>query len=117
MPNLLHYTNGVGHLIMSIFLTLVGLVLIIYPGLPASTNGVGVGIILAVQAAWLVPGAAKQVAHEVSKQVPAAVAAATAASQTMQAQPQPLQIATGKPTVEIVHDSSVTQKLKKVEKQ
>jgi hypothetical protein len=67
--NLLQYTNGIGHLIMSIFLTIVGLVLVIYPGLPATDSGVGIGIILAVQAAWIVPGAAKQVASEIVKQV------------------------------------------------
>lgn len=67
--NLLSYTNGVGHFAMSIFMTLVGLTLIVVPGLNSGAQGVGIGLILAVQAAWFVPGAAKQVAYEVSKQL------------------------------------------------
>lgn len=67
--NLLTYSNGYGHLIMSIFMTLVGLALILIPGVNSGAQGVGIGIILAVQAAWFVPGAAKQVATEVIKQM------------------------------------------------
>ncbi|SRR5579885_161408 len=116
MPNrMLEYTNGVGHLIMSIFMTLIGLLLIIYPGLPSSTNGVGIGVILAVQTAWFVPGAARQVAHEVAKQVPAAIAAATTGGLNPPATP-PNQVAAGHPTVEIVYDSTITSKLPKVGK-
>jgi hypothetical protein len=69
--NLLKYSNGTGHLIMSIFMTLVGLALILYPGLPSATQGIGIGLILAVQAAWFVPGAAKQVATEITKTISA----------------------------------------------
>lgn len=72
--NLLTYSNGYGHLIMSIFMTLVGLVLILVPGVNNGAEGVGIGIILAVQAAWFVPGAAKQVASEMVKQMQAAPA-------------------------------------------
>lgn len=61
------YTNGVGHLIMSIFFTLVGLFLIVYPGLDAGIKGVGIGLIGTVSAAWFIPGAAKQVATNVEK--------------------------------------------------
>ena len=68
--NLLNYTNGVGHLIMSVLMTMVGVALIVIPGLPAADAGVGIGLILSVQAAWFVPGAAKQVATEVAKQFP-----------------------------------------------
>lgn len=52
---------------MSIFLTLVGIALILYPGTPADAHGVGIGLILTVQGAWFIPGAAKQVATEVVK--------------------------------------------------
>lgn len=65
---ILKYTNGVGHLIMSIFMTLVGLALILVPNLNSGAQGVGIGLILAVQAAWFVSGGAKQVAYEVSQQ-------------------------------------------------
>src|SRR5258708_34335653 len=61
-------TNGTGPLFMSIFMALVGLTLILIPGVNSGVQGVGIGIILAVQAAWFVPGAAKQVATEVVKQ-------------------------------------------------
>ena len=64
------YTNGTGHLIMSVLMSLVGLTLILWPGLPAATTGVGIGLILTIQTAWFIPGAAKQVAHEVGKQIP-----------------------------------------------
>jgi hypothetical protein len=67
---MLTYTNGVGHLIMSIFMTLIGLALILYPGMSTATQGVGIGLIMAVQAAWFVPGAAKQVASEMVKLLP-----------------------------------------------
>lgn len=68
MSNLLKYTNGTGHLIMSILMTLVGLALILCPGLTAATQAVGIALILSVQTAWFVPGAARQVVHEVVKQ-------------------------------------------------
>lgn len=70
MKNILTYSNGWGHLVMSMFMTIVGIVLILYPGDPPSAQGVGIGLILAVQAAWFVPGAAKQVATEVVKALP-----------------------------------------------
>jgi len=56
---------------MSIFLTLIGVVLILYPGTPPDAHGVGIGLILTVQGAWFIPGAAKQVATEVVKAMPA----------------------------------------------
>jgi hypothetical protein len=68
MNNLLRYSNGVGHLIMSIFMTLIGLSLILIPGINVAAQGVGIGIILAVQAAWFIPGAARQAVNEVVKQ-------------------------------------------------
>ncbi len=82
MNNLLTYSNGYGHLIMSIFMTLVGLALILVPGVNTGAQGVGIGIILAVQAAWFVPGAAKQVAPEVVKQMNAPTPSITIPVQT-----------------------------------
>lgn len=63
------YTNGVGHLIMSIVMTCAGLALILLTT-DATMRGVGVTLILTVQAAWFVSGGAKQVAAEVIKQLP-----------------------------------------------
>ncbi|SRR5579885_622665 len=110
MLKLWKYSNGTGHLIMSILMTLVGVVLVIWPNLPAATSGVGVALILSVQAAWFVPGAAKQVAHEVTNQI------TTGGLQPAPPPPAPppVQVAAGKPTVEIVHDSAVTAKLSTV---
>ena len=71
---MLKYTNGVGHLVMSILMSLIGLALIMWPGLGAAMQGVGIGLILAIHAAWFVPGAAKQVAHEMASQLPATTA-------------------------------------------
>jgi hypothetical protein len=66
--NPLKHTNGIGHLVMSIFMTLVGLALLIVPGLDSGAHGVGIGLILAVQAAWFVSGSANQIAKEVVRQ-------------------------------------------------
>lgn len=66
--NLLNYTNGVGHLIMSVLFTMVGLALILLTS-DATLRGLGVTIILTVQAAWFIPGSAKQIATEVFKQL------------------------------------------------
>ena len=67
--NMLKYTNGVGHLIMSILIFSGGLVCILWPGADASLKGIGVGMLITVQSAWFVPGAAKQVAQEVVQSV------------------------------------------------
>lgn len=67
--NILQYSNGWGHLIMSVFFTLVGLFLIVFPGLDVGTRGIGIGLIATVSAAWFIPGAAKQVATNVVQQV------------------------------------------------
>jgi hypothetical protein len=66
--NLLRYTNGTGHLIMSVVATIAGLIMILVPGDP-TVRGTGVSIILAVNAYWFVSGAAKQVATEVVNQM------------------------------------------------
>lgn len=68
MDNLLRYTNGRGHLIMSILMSLIGLCMVLLTN-DASIKAVGITLILTVQGAWFIPGAAKQVAHEVSMQM------------------------------------------------
>lgn len=60
----LKYSNGYGHLIMSVAGLAVGVFLFVI-GQP----GYGWSCISIILAAWFVPGAAKQVAHEVSEQV------------------------------------------------
>lgn len=92
---ILKYTNGVGHLVMSIFMTLVGLALILVPNLNSGAQGVGIGLILAVQAAWFVSGGAKQVAYEVTQQQQAIAPAPVAPA----------------PVVEEVTGTSVTSKI------
>lgn len=67
MNNLLTYTNGVGHLIMSLAMTGVGLALILFTN-DATLKGLGVSCILTVQAAWFIPSSAKQLATEVVAQ-------------------------------------------------
>jgi len=66
--NYLKYTNGVGHLIMSIVMDITGLLLVLLT-VDATVKAIGITLILAVQAAWFIPGSAKQVAYEVVKQV------------------------------------------------
>jgi membrane protein implicated in regulation of membrane protease activity len=68
MNNLWNYTNGAGHLIMSILATITGLIMILIPG-DATIRATGVSIILSVNAYWFVSGAAKQVASEAVKQL------------------------------------------------
>jgi hypothetical protein len=67
MNNLWKYSNGAGHLIMSIIATVAGLIMILVPGDP-TVRATGVSIVLSVNAYWFVSGAAKQVAQEVVKQ-------------------------------------------------
>lgn len=69
MNNLLQYSNGVGHLVMSILLIFTGVFLVVFPGLDATTKGVGISLILTVSGAWFIPGAARQVAEKVQKNV------------------------------------------------
>ncbi len=76
--NLLKYSNGVGHLIMSLFFGTVGLIMTIYPALDPSVRGVGIGILLTVTGAWFVPGAAKQVAYQVEQVTTASAVTPTA---------------------------------------
>lgn len=66
--NLLRYTNGTGHLIMSVLTTITGLILAL-AGTDAATKGIGVTLVLTVNTAWFVSGSAKQVASEVIAQM------------------------------------------------
>lgn len=66
--NVLNYSNGWGHLVMSIVFTLAALFLIVFPGLDATTRGVGVSILLTVVGAWFIPGAARQVVAQMNNQ-------------------------------------------------
>lgn len=61
---ILKYSNGWGHLIMSLVVMGVGMYLY-----NVGAQGVGIGLISLVTAAWFVPGAAKQVAVEVKEKV------------------------------------------------
>jgi len=65
MSTIMQYSNGWGHLIMSVFFGLAGLALILDPATDSTMKGVGVSLILTVAGAWFVPGAAKQMAYQV----------------------------------------------------
>jgi hypothetical protein len=67
--NLMKYSNGMGHLLMSILTTITGLCLVLFAP-DAATHGIGVTLILTVQGYWFVSGSAKQVAHEIIKALP-----------------------------------------------
>lgn len=61
---MLKYTNGWGHLIMSLATMFVGVLLYLH-----GVNGLGTGLIATVVSAWFVPSAAKQVAHQVVEEL------------------------------------------------
>lgn len=63
--NLFKYSNGIGHLIMSVLTTITGLLLIFF-GPDATTKGIGVAFLLTVQGYWYVSSSAKQIAHEIT---------------------------------------------------
>ncbi len=69
MPPLFKYSNGWGHLIMSLVGMAIGLVLILVPQTDAATKGIGVTLIMGVFTSWFVPGAAKAALQEVKKEV------------------------------------------------
>ncbi len=64
MNPLLKYSNGYGHLIMSIATMAAGVFLIVF-----GQVALGASIIGLVTSAWFIPGAAKQVATSVQEQV------------------------------------------------
>lgn len=61
---MLKYTNGWGHLIMSLATMFVGVLLYL-----KGVTGLGTGLIAMVASAWFVPSAAKQVAHQVVEEM------------------------------------------------
>ena len=67
--NLLDYSNGWGHLVMSALFAAIGLTLILVPWTDATTKSIGVSLLLTVSAAWFVPGAAKQISSDITKQI------------------------------------------------
>jgi hypothetical protein len=66
--NLLKYSNGWGHLIMSVVSMVTGLLLILLTT-GAMTRGIGTGLILTVQGYWFVTASAKQTAAEIVTQM------------------------------------------------
>jgi|SRR5580765_556805 len=84
------YTNGIGHLVMSLVCTAVGIALILVPGLDATTKGVGVALITTVQGYWFVSGSAKQVASEVVSQMNQAVGPNSSPATLTVTQPPPI---------------------------
>jgi hypothetical protein len=83
VKNILTYSNGWGHLVMSVAVLAAGMYLVVSQK-DATYIATGFTMMGTVVAAWFVPGAAKQVAHQFEQQVttPASQAAAnsTAAS-------------------------------------
>ena len=66
MSPLLQYSNGWGHLIMSVVLLAVGLVLVLAPT-DGQTKAIGTGIITTVSATWLVTSTGNIVSRQVQK--------------------------------------------------
>lgn len=64
------YSNGWGHLIMSVVLCTAGMVLILVPWTDTTTKGIGTGIITMAAGQWLVTSAAKSTIAEVVHQMP-----------------------------------------------
>lgn len=65
--NILNYSNGWGHLIMSIAFLIAAMLLILFPSTPPDVKGIGIGLVFTVSGAWFIPGAAKQVLNQVQK--------------------------------------------------
>jgi hypothetical protein len=67
---MLKYSNGWGHLIMSVVIAIIALIMILMPVTDAGTKAVGIGFLTTVVGAWFVPNAAKQVIKQVVQQMP-----------------------------------------------
>ncbi len=95
-PNLLRYSNGWGHLIMSIALLATGIILILIRD--ATTTGIGIGLISTVAGYWFISSSANA-----QQQIAAAQQA-----QTIQVNPAPpaVTIAPTAPATTITTDSS-----------
>lgn len=63
------YTNGRGHLIMSIAFTLVAAVMILWPSSDATMRGYGFGLLATVSGYWFVTSSAESIARAVVKDV------------------------------------------------
>jgi len=63
------YSNGWGHFLITIFFGFLGAALILLPTADPVSRGIGVTLITTSSGAWFIPGAAKQVASEVTKHV------------------------------------------------
>jgi uncharacterized membrane protein HdeD (DUF308 family) len=62
------YSNGWGHLIITIFFGILGTLLILLPTADPTSRGLGVALLTTASGAWFIPGAAKQVVNQVTKQ-------------------------------------------------
>lgn len=69
MKFLSNYTNGVGHLLMSVLTSIVAIILIVFCNNNQTIVGVAISLILTVNGYWFVPSAAKQIASEVVTQI------------------------------------------------
>jgi hypothetical protein len=61
------YSNGWGHVVVTMFFGILGALLILFPTADATSHGIGITLITTASGAWFIPGAAKQVATEVQK--------------------------------------------------
>jgi hypothetical protein len=77
--NMFQYSNGWGHLIISIVLISIGALFVLLPQASSSIQGVGISLVLTVSGAWFIPGAAKQVLNQVQQSTPTAPTAPTEA--------------------------------------
>lgn len=68
--NILQYTNGIGHLVMSVLCVVASVIIII---LAPNYAEFAVALLSMVASAWFIPGAAKQVAQKVQNKVDFAV--------------------------------------------
>jgi UPF0716 family protein affecting phage T7 exclusion len=66
--NFLTYSNGWGHLIMSVVLVAIGALFILFPGTSSDLHAIGISLVLTVSSAWFIPGAAKAVVAQVQQQ-------------------------------------------------
>lgn len=69
-PNLLQYSNGWGHLLMSIALLATGIILILMRD--SSTTAVGIGLITTVAGYWFISSSANAQQHVAAAQQSAA---------------------------------------------
>lgn len=78
---LLKYSNGWGHLIMSVLVLTAGIYLVV----SGQQTTLGISMVSIVVSAWFIPNAAKQVATEVQQKATPAAIAQTIATATVPA--------------------------------